>query len=69
MPHIKSLSDCHYDRLLAPAALACFLVWCGTCASRMFHTTHYIVCAAKPREHPAREGEDSENQTLTNRSG
>src|SRR5215467_13246063 len=47
--NIKSMSDFHHARVLAPAALACLRVWCGTGASRLFHTTPSIVCAAKPR--------------------
>src|SRR6266702_2289350 len=35
----RSLSDSHHRRLLAPAALACFIMCCGTCANRMFHNT------------------------------
>src|SRR6266700_290825 len=35
----RSLSDSHHRRLLAPAALACFIMCCGTCDSRMFHNT------------------------------
>jgi len=57
------MSDFRHDRLLAPAALVCLIEWCGKCASRIFHTTYSIVCAAKLREHPVRESEESENQT------
>src|SRR2546421_2690288 len=35
----ESLSDSHPNRLLAPAALACFIMLCGKCAKRIFHTT------------------------------
>src|SRR5437763_9702035 len=35
--------------------------------SAFLNTTQYIVCAAKPREYPAREGEASENQTRSER--
>ena len=31
--------------------------------SCVFHKTHEIVGAAKPREHPTGEGEDAEDQT------
>src|SRR6266700_1397058 len=36
----RSLSDSHHRRLLAPAALACFIMCCGTCAIRACSTTH-----------------------------
>src|SRR6266699_3720197 len=57
------MPDFHHDHLLAPAALACCILFCGTGAKRLFHKIKYIVCAAKPREHPAREGEDSKHRT------
>ena len=64
----KSISDLHHERWLAPVALACCILLCRRCASRIFDTTKYIVCAASPREHPAKEGEDGENWTHSNRS-
>src|SRR5438876_5585682 len=36
---------------------------CGKCAQRICHITSSIVCAASPREHPAKEGEAAEHQT------
>jgi hypothetical protein len=35
-------------------------------ALRAFSTPHSIICAAKPREYPARESEESESQTGSN---
>ena len=35
----------------------------------IFHKTYSIFGAAKPREHPAREGEDFENQTCSQWEG
>src|SRR5215469_6780459 len=64
-------SVCFPSRALA--ALACFILLCGPCASHISHTTtlHCLrvkrrspvlfCCAAKPREYPAKEGQDSEN--------
>jgi hypothetical protein len=43
------------DLFLAPAALALYIVLCGKCVKRIFHTTQYTPCAAKPREHLVRE--------------
>ena len=36
----KSLSDFYPGRLLAPAALACFSLFCGKCAKRICHKTN-----------------------------
>src|SRR5215469_14882345 len=58
------MSGLHHVRLLAPAALACFRVWCRPGAKRLVDTTPYMVCAAKPRE-PRRDGEDVEHQTYS----
>jgi len=64
----KSISDLHHERWLAPAALTCFILLCRRCAKRIFDTTKYIVCAAKPRKQSGSEGEDGKNQTRSNRS-
>src|SRR6266567_1394551 len=43
------------------------LVCCVENARSAFSTQHTIFCAAKPREYPAREGEDAENQTRSHK--
>src|SRR5262249_54097151 len=38
--------------MLAPAALAWFLVWCETCAKRMFRTTQIFILRGLPARAP-----------------
>ena len=56
------MSDLHPARVLTPAALARFLLLCRKGASRLFDKIKEIVCAALPREQPARDSEAAENQ-------
>src|SRR6266487_35456 len=63
----ESVSDAQRLRPLSPDARAAwprkqFLVWCGTCASRMFHTTQEIRRAPQ-----ARASERDGNQTDSER--
>src|SRR5215468_6896026 len=44
------------------------MLWSGKCASRICHSTTYIVCAAKPREYPANKSEDAENQARSDQN-
>src|SRR5579875_195122 len=51
-------------RVLAPAALAEWMVSDGKCAPHIFHQTPSIPCAASPRDYSARAGEAEHQMPL-----
>src|SRR5215469_6447449 len=50
-----------HKKFLPGARLMYFVAW-KNARSAFFHATKYIVSAASPREHPVKEGKDTEHQ-------